>query len=89
MKWNRLILIVIALELATPAEQFGMPAIQAHAFGDPQFPHLIIFHGDVPHSDIVDFRGNFCQSALESFTNWMVLVFVVAMLLKLLRRAVP
>jgi hypothetical protein len=89
MKWKRLVLIVIALELMTLALQFGMPGLQGRAFGDPKFPHLIVFHGDVPHSDIVDFRGNFYAAALESLTFWLLAVFGFALLTKLVRRLVP
>jgi|KBSMisStaDraftv2_1062788.scaffolds.fasta_scaffold34432_2 hypothetical protein len=86
MKWKLLTLTATALELITLTVQFGIPAIQGRAFGDPRFPHLIVFHGDVPNSDIVDFRGNFYESALQSWIFRIVAVLGVVLIFKLLRK---
>jgi hypothetical protein len=87
MKWKWLITLVVALEIATLVVQFGLPALQGWAFGDPRFPNLIVFHGSVPHSDIFDFRGNFFLSAIESTALFTSIVFGVAFAFKLARLA--
>ena len=79
-------LIATALELITLTLHFGIPAIQGRCFGDPKFPQLIVFHGDVPHSDIVDFRGNFYESVLQSLTFWIMAVLGAVLIFKLLRK---
>ena len=87
MKWKWLILIVMGLEVATLVCQFGVPALQGRVFGDPNFPHLIVMHGDVPHSDIVDSRGNFFVAATESTVTYTVIVFGIALVSKMARSA--
>ena len=79
-------LTAAALELITLTLQFGIPAIQGRSFGDPKFPHLIVFHGDGPNSDIVEFRGNIYQSVLQSLIFRIVAVLGVMLLFKLLRK---
>ncbi len=86
MKSKFLVLTAVALELMTVTLQFGIPAVQGRAFGDPKFPHLIVFHGDVPNSDIVDFRGNFYESALQSAIFWTAALLGITLLAKLLRK---
>lgn len=86
MKWKLLILTATALELMTSTLQFGIPAIQGRAYGDPKFPHLIVFHGDVPNSDIVDFRGNLYESVPQSLIFWTVAVLGAALIFELLRK---
>ena len=78
-------LIAGALELTTLTLRFAVPTIQGRLYGDPKFPHLIVFHGDVPHSDIVNFQGNFYDSALESAIFWILVVFAIAILAKVTR----